>query len=249
MKKLIASMMVFAFMLSFSVVKASALTPDNDISISNTSTDKSTFTIERLTNLSWEELVSEVTNATLQTQDDALVVYAVNFLLTPQMNDQTPYYHFGMYINDISDQIKVKSIYVALLFDAENTQDNLDVIPWETESGSIFFTSFNSGLLTNYVQYIGQYAMVTPGEDYWESSENYGSLRHGTISQTNPYLLSSHLVRVDGVSYLDEEGRIESFSFEEGVEIDTSKSPMVHIVSPKGFDLGWISYDKVMKLM
>lgn len=249
MKKLIASMLVFAFMLSFNLIKASALTPGNDIAISNTSTDNSTFTLDRLTNMTWENLVSETSNATVLSKDDALVIYAVNSLLTPQMNDQTPYYHFGMAFSNISNQTIAKCICVALLFDAENTQDHLDVIPWETEENSIFFTSFNTGLLTNYVQSVGQYAMVAPGETYWESSENYGSLRHGTISQGNPYLLSSHMVQVDGVSYLDDKGRIESFSFEEGLEIDTSKSPMLHIISPNGFDLGWIAYDKVMKLM
>ena len=247
MKKLIASMLMFVFIMSFSVLNANALTPDIDINSSNS--DKSTFTVERLINMTWDELVSIAPNASTNTEDDQLVVHAVNMLLDPQSNNQTLYYHFGMAVSDISDQTKQKAICVALLFDAANSQDQLDVIPWETEAGNLFFTSLNTKLLTNYVQVIGQYGMVAPDSLYWESSKNYGSLNHGTISQDNPYLLSSHLVKVDGVSYLDEEGEIESFSFEEGLEIDTSKSPMVHIISAKGFDLGWISYDKVMRLM
>lgn len=112
MKKLIASMLMFVFIMSFSVLNANALTPDIDINSSNS--DKSTFTVERLINMTWDELVSIAPNASTNTEDDQLVVHAVNMLLDPQSNNQTLYYHFGMAVSDISDQTKQKAICVAL---------------------------------------------------------------------------------------------------------------------------------------
>lgn len=246
MKKLTSAFLIMVFMLSCTFTSAKALSPKN-VKL-DTSDDKSTFTIEHLTHSTWDSLSQEVFEGTVNSNEDELVINSVLSLLNPQVDQDMQYYHFGFAVADNYDRLMAKSIAISLLFDSQNTQDDLDVVPWVTEDGSIFFSSFNTGLIDSPVKELGQYAIVAPGSIYWEDSQKHGHGSHGVISQNNPYLLASHLVMVDGLSYLDETGNIESFSFEDGLEVDTTKSPMLHIISPKGYDLGWIEYDEVKAL-
>lgn len=86
--------------------------------------------------------------------------------------------------------------------------------------------------------YIGQHAYVREGKwKYWESSENLGSGKSGTIEAKEGEQIS---VIVTGVSYLNEEGKIISSSFDDSEEINFADLRMLHICSEGGVDLGWI---------
>lgn len=246
MKKLTCFLLALVFMLSCLTVSASALTPE-DIVV-NDNLDNSTFTTDYLTSLSWEELSEEVFNLIVNSKEDEFVINVVLSLLSPQKVENKEYYHFGMAIVDMDfNRVMSKSIAIAFIFNAYNTGDKMDVVPWSSDS-SIFFTSFNSGNLSYPVQEVGQYATVAPNTTYWETSANYGSGSKGAVDGDNPYILPYRLVYVDGVSYLDEEGNIEKACFLKGTEIDTEKASMVHIISGTGVELGWIAYDEVFRL-
>ena len=243
MKKLTSLLLMLVFLFSCAS-SAKALTPED--STLETSVDKSTFTVEYLSQSTWESLSQEIFDKTLNSKEDELVVNWVQSLLNPQVEQVMQYYHFGFAVTNNFDRLMDKSIIVSLLFDAYNTRDELDVVPWVTENGSIFFSSFNTGLIDSPVTTLGQHALFEPDSIYWEDSQYNGN--HGVIAQENPYILASHLVIVDGVSYVDEDGNIESYSFEDGLSVDSEKSPMLHITSGNGYDLGWIEYHCVKGL-
>lgn len=246
MKKLTSFLLALVLMFSCLTVNASALTPE-DIVI-NDSLDNSTFTTDYLTSLSWEELSEEVFSLIVNSKEDEFVINVVLSLLSPQKVENKEYYHFGMSIANMDfARVMSKSIAIAFIFNTYNTNDMMDVVPWSSDS-SIFFTSFNSGNLSYPVQEVGQYATVAPNTTYWETSANYGSGDKGVVGDDNPYILPYRLVYVNGVSYLDEEGNIEKACFLKGMEIDTEKASMVHIISGTGVELGWISYDEVFRL-
>lgn len=99
---------------------------------------------------------------------------------------------------------------------------------------SVDFYSENLYYIENTPTDIGKVVYVREGEwNYWESSENFGSGKSGSIE-------TASTVIVTGVSYLNEDGTIISSSFNESDRIKVTELRMLHICSIEGEDMGWI---------
>lgn len=102
---------------------------------------------------------------------------------------------------------------------------------------------------------ITAYAQTTVVENtiYWETSENGGSGRHNTVTESNPYISKDREVIVNGYSYLTEEGKIiDSFYDSSATEdIDLPMGPedaekvMLHVHSTTN-RLGWVDGGNVL---
>lgn len=102
---------------------------------------------------------------------------------------------------------------------------------------------------------ITAYAQTTVVENtiYWETSENGGSGRHNTVTESNPYISEDRKVIVNGYSYLTEEGKIiDSFydsSATENINLpmgpEEADKVMLHIHSTTN-RLGWVDGDNVL---
>lgn len=104
--------------------------------------------------------------------------------------------------------------------------------------GEVCFSSKNLYYIEHTPIYIGQRAYVRAGKwKYWESSENLGSGKSGTIEAKEGEQIA---VIVTGVSYLNEEGEIISSTFNDCEEIKFAELRMLHISNEEGVDLGWI---------
>jgi len=99
---------------------------------------------------------------------------------------------------------------------------------------SVDFTTENLYYIEHTPIDIGKVCYVREGKwNYWESSENFGSGRHGTVE-------GGDAVIVTKVAYLDEDGNIISSCFNDSEEIRVEELRMLHICSIEGDDLGWI---------
>lgn len=99
---------------------------------------------------------------------------------------------------------------------------------------SVDFASENLYYIEHTPIDIGKVCYVREGKwNYWESSENFGSGRHGTVE-------GGDAVIVTKVAYLDEDGNIISSCFNDSEEIRVEELRMLHICSIEGEDLGWI---------
>lgn len=99
---------------------------------------------------------------------------------------------------------------------------------------------------------------VSEGTVYWEISTNYGSGKHFTISDDNPYT-SVHdgklPVRVNGYSILDSNGIPTEAVYDSeaqtfNISASTSNNVMLHVAesTDTGFRLGWIKFNELVSL-
>lgn len=99
---------------------------------------------------------------------------------------------------------------------------------------------------------------VSEGTVYWEISTNYGSGKHFTISDDNPYT-SVHdgklPVRVNGYSVLDSDGIPTEAVYDPeaqtfNISTTTSNNLMLHVAesTDTGFRLGWIKFNELGSL-
>ncbi len=103
----------------------------------------------------------------------------------------------------------------------------------------------------------GNYA-VSDGTVYWETSTNYGSGKHFTVSDSNPYtsVYDGKLpIRVNGYSILDSNGIPTEAVYDSeaqtfNISASTSNNVMLHVAesTDTGFRLGWIKFNELVSL-
>jgi len=103
-----------------------------------------------------------------------------------------------------------------------------------------------------------QQYIVEENATYWESSEKGGSGKHNNVTAENPYISEDRVITINGISYLDEDGKILFSTYVEYKDMQGAQAPkilempegttkrMYHICTGET-DLGWIDIDQVTK--
>lgn len=260
MKKLFAFTLTLSILLSSFTVRAedTTLNTENVPTESETSVnvqeteiveDNSTLTIDVIEELFWEELVNK--SQSITSEEDKYVSWLINGI----DNTQTiPAYHDTCYVKYGIGGIALEKVdYDRLMQKFQRVIDlynyyhdlQLEITPKILNElyMQVDVNSTNLEYLENPVTCVGQLAHLelrsSIGVVYWESSQNFGSGKHGMATINNAYIPNDLVVTVNGVAYLDDYGNIISSSYGTTQEIEIWKKRMIHI-SANGIDLGWV---------
>ena len=262
MKKFFAFTLTLSILLCSFTVRAedTTLNAENSLTESETSVnvqetetveDNSTLTIDVIEELFWEELVNK--SQSITSEEDKYVSWLINGINKTQT---IPIYHDTCYVNygmgGIAlekvdyDRLMQKFQRVIDLYNHYHDEDlQLEITPKILNElyMQVDVKSANLEYLENPVTCMGQLAHLelrsSIGVVYWESSQNFGSGKHGLATINNAYIPNDLVVTVNGVAYLDDYGNIISSSYGTTQEIEIWKKRMIHI-SANAIDLGWV---------
>lgn len=262
MKKLFAFTLTLSILLCSFTVRAedTTLNDENSLTESETSVnvqetetveDNSTLTIDVIEELFWEELVNK--SQYITSEEDKYVSWLINGINKTQT---IPIYHDTCYVKYGMGGIALEKVdYDRLMQKFQRVIDlynhyhdeelQLEITPKILNElyMQVDVKSANLEYLENPVTCMGQLAHLelrsSIGVVYWESSQNFGSGKHGLATINNAYIPNDLVVTVNGVAYLDDYGNIISSSYGTTQEIEIWKKRMIHI-SANGIDLGWV---------
>ena len=216
-------------------------------------TPDGTLTIENIKQSTWEELLKKIQNIT--SFEDKYVQCLVEALKEPQT---IPIYHdteyesycmAGLRLDDIDTNRMIQKCQAVVdLYNASHSLQLEMTYKFYPTSMSFDIKSTNLKDIENPVMEIGQFAVVKEGTVYWETSQDFGSGKHNTVTPSNIYVPQDRIVTVNAVSYLSEDGNINSSfyrTFDQlqqqnpNVQIEIWQKRMVHICTDKT-DLGWV---------
>lgn len=258
MKKLFALTLTLSILLFGFTVRAenTTLSAENTLSESEVSIDlqkteevedNSTLTIDVIEDLFWEELVNK--SQSITSEEDKFVSLLINGInKTLPGYDDTYYVYYGMGGIPL-DKVNYERLMQKLqrVIDLYNQYHDLQIEITPKILNEYYMQvdakSTNLYYLENPVTRVGQLAHLelrdSTGVYYWESSQNFGSGKHGMASMNNAHIPNDLVVTVNGVAYLDDNGNIISSSYGTTQEIEFWEKRMLHI-SANGIDLGWV---------
>ena len=263
MKKLFAFTLILSILLCSFIVRAgeTTLNAENSLTESETSVnvqetetveDNSTFlTSEWFAELFLEESANK--SQSITSEEDKYVSELSNGINKTQT---MPAYHDTCYVRYIIGGIALEKVdYDRLMQKFQRVIDRynqyhdedlqLEITPkiLNEHNMQVEVNSANLKYLGNPVTCMGQLAHLelrsSIGVVYWESSQNFGSGKHGLATINNAYIPNDLVVTVNGVAYLDDYGNIISSFYGTTQRIEIWKKRMIHI-SANGIDLGWV---------
>lgn len=209
----------------------------------------STLTLQRIKGSSWEELETLTTNIT--SEEDMYLTSLVENLKNPMISSvyhDKEFIYYEMIIG-LSLAVDLERLFEKSqsVLDVYNASHELQVelldpsISGNGTSFSFYFQSTNAYEVILSVNQLGQVLLTNSNTTYWETSYHFGTGKHNFINEHD-------IVIINGVSYLREDGSIESSSYktyeqllhsDSAIAIDASKKYMLHICS-ETTDFGWI---------
>lgn len=176
-----------------------------------------------------------------------------------------PIYHDNGYVKFGLGGLRVQEVELGRLlykFNAiialYNQTNELDLV-WQPQMLSkvimqVDIESTNVEWIEHPAHIIGEVVQVRQGAKYWESSWNDGSGKYEIVTNSSPYFAESSVLRVNGVSYLDDSCTNVLSSYycpygkldEDTTRIDLSRR-MFHLCSSTT-DLGWFYAEDVATL-
>lgn len=227
--------LIFALLLTFfPLIRTEAASVDENISAE----DVSFLTLDVLDGCTWEDLSS--TTANLSKEDELIS------RLIPYLNDMGVGLG-GIPLEEVDFERLVQKVekVVTIYNLAHENQFFVDAYLLNEMCGQISVHCMPEEVqrLNAKIHLIGQAVQLKQDEiTYWESSQNMGSGKSGTLKKSDGLTLT-----VTGVSYLDPNGNITSSVYGKKERIYIGKTHMLHI-SIDGTDLAWVNSDDLISV-
>lgn len=217
---------------------------------------------------SWEEFVNynipmNFSYSNVESKEDQ---YCITLIKSINHKMTAPIYHDYEYVKSGMGGIKVQEVKLSRLIykfhaiiELYNKTNEFDIV-WQPKMLSeeimqVDMESTNVEWLEHPAYAIGEVVQVKQGAKYWEASWNDGSGKYGIVTDSNPYFAEGSVLRVNGVSYLDDSWTDVLWSYccpytelnGDTTLLHLSRRRMLHLCSGTT-DLGWFYAEDVAAL-